>query len=128
MAPRVSNKQKHQTKGTDPWSLVFDSTLIPSRIQWKDLREISAFELWKFLFLPEFAHGFLKWGAQVGYTNSWKELWLNNLKDALIHPNNLKQVDWRISAMRERQVQNFQRSIVLEKFAGKIQVQANSVY
>jgi len=123
VAPRVSNKQKHQTKGTDPWSLVFDSTLIPSRIQWKDLREISAFELWKFLFLPEFAHGFLKWGAQVGYTNSWKELWLNNLKDALIHPNNLKQVDWRISAMRERQVQNFQRSIVLEKFAGKIQTQ-----
>jgi hypothetical protein len=123
VAPRVSNTQKHQNKGIDPWSLVFDYTLIPSRIQLKDLRNSPTFDLWKFLFLPEFAHGFLKWGAQVGYTDSWKELWLNSLKDSIIHPNNLKQVDWRICAMRERQVQNCQRSIVLEKLAGKIQTQ-----
>lgn len=105
----------------DPWAMVFDFTLLPSRSQWPDLREISPFDNWDFLFQPEFAHGFLKWGAQVGYAKSWKELWLRGLSDALIHRNNLKQVDWQNSEMGDRLLQNRQRSILLKKFAEKIQ-------
>lgn len=105
----------------DPWSMVFDFTLIPSRNQLEELRDNRAFDHWKILFQPEFAHGFLKWGARVGYTKSWKDLWINGLNEAFSHKENLKQIDWQSSAMRESQFQNSQRSALLKKFAGKIQ-------
>lgn len=101
--------------------MVFDFTLLPSRSQWPRLRDSHPLDPWEFLLQPEFAHGFLKWGAQVGYSPSWKVLWLEGLGNALTNRTRLKQLDWQSSAMRARQAQNLQRSLILKKFATKIQ-------
>ena len=74
---------------------------------------------WEFLFQPEFAHGFLKWGAQVGYTKSWIDVWLHGLGEALEHPDNLKQIDWQNSDFRNRHFQNCKRTLLLNKFGDK---------
>ena len=120
VAPRVYNQSTPAHTGIDPWRLVYDIHLLPSRSQWPLLKGDAFIESWDYLFLPEWAHGFLKWGSQVGFAQTWQDLWLAGIGQALVNQNNLHQVDWQNPAIRKFHLQGCQRAALLKIFAEKI--------
>ncbi len=120
MAPGVYNPSNLLDAGTDPWRVVYDINLLPSRSQWPNLGNVSFLESWDFLFLPEWAHGFLKWGSQVGFTQSWQELWLSGIGQTIANQNHLHQLNWQNPQVRTFHLQSSQRVALLKTFAGKI--------